>query len=306
MFVLGLKRILNHIKKWSFWSSLCSISSLSRNVHFALQQKKGPSRNLHLIDFFTPRLSHFLLMTEEIPVGKNTAPSTGVLFRVANADFLIEEIGPSDFMPLDDGNPFSEYVEASLDCLAYSTDNSFGYNPVYMEARALSSKPNKTWRQSNSSAMEVQKDSSSAIWNDNSGVGSSKGAVMELDDEPDKKLEDKENTKWSDESGIGSKNIEQYNFDLSDEDDLKSPSPTVKKASKAISSVSTSNIRQNLTSKQPKAKEPIKNDEIEWTDDDESIYYTPPSDDSSSSDSDEGRAKENHVFSFDYSQSSAA
>ena len=114
---------------------------------------------------FHSQTQSFLLMTEEVP-GKNTVPSTGVLFRVANADFLIEEIGPADFTPLDDGNPFSEYVEASLDCLVNSADNSFGYNPLYMEARALSSKPKKTWRQSSRpSSMDVQK-GSYAIWND--------------------------------------------------------------------------------------------------------------------------------------------
>ena len=268
-------------------------------------EEEGHIQESSFDGLFHSKTQTFLLMTEEVP-GKNTAPSTGVLFRVANADFLIEEIGPSDFMPLDDGNPFSEYVEASLDCLVYSADNSFGYNPLYMEAREFSSKPNKTWRQSSRpSAMEVQKDNS-AIWNDDSGVGSSKRAAMELDDESEKKLEDKENAKWSDESGVGSKSIDQYNFDLSGDDELQSPSPTTKKAPKAISSVSASNIRKSLTSKKPKAKEPIKDDEIEWTDDDGTMYYTPPSDDSSSLDSNEGRAKTNNVFSFDYSQSSGA
>ena len=276
---------------------------LSRKDYALYLTSQGPDTDSD-DGLFHSKTQSFLLMPEELPADKDTAPSTGTLFRVATGDHLMEEVGgPSDFIPMDTNNPFSEYVEASLDCLACSPNKSFGFNPVYMEARSRPFTAKRVWRQPNPISIEETEHDSLENWNDDAGVGSSNVEAMASQNDQNEKSPDSTDSKWNDNSGIGSNIVNAHNSDI-DEDDTLTPNPK-EMGQKGMAAVS--NTRKTLIKKQKdlKSKEPINEEEIEWTDEDEALYYTPPMEDSTS-ESDTSHTKGDAIPSFDYTQSSDA
>eukprot|EP00980_Cylindrotheca_fusiformis_P002243 scaffold517_cov119-Cylindrotheca_fusiformis.AAC.26 len=149
---------------------------LSQKECALVLSSQGPQTSTDEGLFHSNHHQTFVLMAEEIPkfLQGTTAPSTGLLFRVASSDHLLEEIGPGDFIPSnradESSNHFSEYVEQALECLAYS-DNSVGYNPLYadvIKARPILFRHTK---------VADHEESSTDVWNDNSGVGASIAAT---------------------------------------------------------------------------------------------------------------------------------
>lgn len=285
---------------------------LSHKEYALVLASEGPQSS-HEEGLFHSNYQTFVLMAEEIPIPlqETTSPSTGLLFRVASADHLMEEIGPADFISLnrkkDSTNPFADYVEQALDCLAYS-DATVGYNPLYADAikarpRRPSWETKTTW--SESSMMD--------IWNDSSGVGASKAAVGTEQDLAGEKTEVMEETKWSNDTGAGSKatsvtgqkkkstkmsnskaaTTEPYNSEL--DDDEYSPSQ------KKQRSIPIKTTRKKLAIKISSAPDLAKSedDDVEWTDN-EGLGFAPMGD--SSSDSDDSNTKSDSVGGFDYSQ----
>lgn len=254
----------------------------------------------------------FVLMAEEIPLllRETAAPSTGLLFRVACANQLLAESGPGDFIASsrknDSSNPFFDYVEQALDCLAY-LDTTTGYNPLY--AGAIKTRP----RPPRDEKTAVSVENKTGIWNDTSGVGASKAAVdtenallvgstatpavTEVADGTvgaSKTLCKSARNANSATSAAPKPRKESYNSELDDEDYLHSPlnQRTV------LGHRSGKNLALKTRSV-PKDAE-SENDEVEWTDD-EQLGFAPIMDDSSS-DSDNTNAEKETVASFDYSQ----
>jgi hypothetical protein len=245
----------------------------------------------------------FLLMTEEIPtpLKHQTSPTSGVLYRLASADHFIQEMSPADVMSSDkdENNPFTEYMEASLDCLVWCSP----VNMLYLSAQVAQ----KSTRALVDRALaKVTK--SRPI--DRSGRGGSlrtATASQRLRDDvkqqttqasffvesSDSSVEEKE-VGWNDKSGVGSR-MRAFSQESDSLDEVESEAK--ERVSEKIGN-SAKLIRNQLTSKvaSSKSKAQAVFDELEWTDE-TGGYCSPNSESSEDIDSRMGK-----VGVFEYSE----
>jgi hypothetical protein len=254
----------------------------------------------------------FLLMAEEIPssLKERTSPHSGVLYRMASADHFLQEMSPVDAIASCSGkeeledNPYSEFMETSLDCLGCSP-----VNPLYLAAKAAFYQPIRSTRrrhQSNESAPSAKsqltmtkkgtpKNRTSkmtsrakqmvAALNDSEESGSESGAGKEIG--------------WNDDSGVGVRARGPSGDDSEEITDESEAEVAKKKTGGKNHTISTNAIRKQLiaktvaASKKPQSEEI---EEVEWTDCSAGGYSSP---DSESGDSDAGN---DNVGVFEYSQ----
>jgi len=168
--------------------------------------------------FHSSEQSQYFLFMPEFVLSKDgpASPSNGVLHRMASVDHILEQTSAADILTLShppyDGiennamlreNPFSEYVEASLDCL-----NCSPINPWFQEALKFTTdaSPNNdpkrriAWKEGTFSKLISEDQTASVekgrilptITSVNEGDSSPANANIESD------------IVWTDESGIGS------------------------------------------------------------------------------------------------------
>ena len=112
----------------------------------------------------------FLLMAEE-PVGGQSPPSTGVLFRYASADDLLLEADPPATkvdVPDEIVNQYESYVENAFDILDCNA-----VNPLFLDAteNAAAKAAKHKWNYPMPPPHSTQQSNDDNRWNDDEGVG---------------------------------------------------------------------------------------------------------------------------------------
>jgi hypothetical protein len=255
----------------------------------------------------------FLLMAEEIPspLKERTSPHSGVLYRMASADQFIQETSPVDAIASSSGkieledNPYSEYMETSLDCLGCSP-----VNPLYLAAKAASYQPIRSTRsrrhQSNESALSAKnqptmtkkgtpKNRSSKL----TSRGKQMVAALNDSEESGSESDAGKEIGWNDDSGVGVRARGPSGDDSEGITDESETDVVKRKTGGKNHTISTNAIRKQLIAKTVAASKKPQSEEIEgveWTDCSAGGYSSP---DSESDDSDAGS---DNVGEFEYSQ----
>ena len=274
-----------------------------------LLRSEGPS-NIEPDGLFHCNGQSFLLMAEELPAPLKTkaAPNSGVLYRYASADQLLQEAIPTDIISdLEDdmANQYSEFVENSLDCL-----DCYGINPLHLEAKRPRSIANKSMMETALTASVHDVD-----WTDAAGVGSREPPASQYQipeaqlqhnqpaasrpiDDSDGLGQETQSNPWTDDSGVGMR-PRSATEDSEEITDVDSGNPTKVKAKRVPAAKEVKGHKRasaKAKQKQPPGKKaapnkPMADEEAEWTDD--SGLESPSSADSSAEDED--------ICAFDYS-----
>jgi hypothetical protein len=150
--------------------------------------------------FHSSESQYFLFMPEFVLSKDGPASNSGgVLHRMASIDHILDEANDMDALTLSrrqeeedipvDNNPFSEYIEASLELLDF-----FPLNPWFQDSLDMtgaSDRKRVTWKEENSSVSKCTSEEqiiNGKGWTDDSGIGS-------LVDEAGDKSNEKENEK---------------------------------------------------------------------------------------------------------------
>jgi hypothetical protein len=262
---------------------------------------KGPPRSDHTrCGLFHDYDQTFLLMAEEIPARfkHQTSSTSGVLYRLASADHFIQEMSSEDVNSSenDENNPFTEYMEVSLDCLACSPINTLYLSAQVAQKstrvlvdRALA-KVTKARPIDRSGGGSLRAATASQRLHDDAKQPTKKASFVESSDSS---VEEKE-VGWNDKSGVGSR-VRAFSQESDSLDEVESEAK--ERMSEKIGS-SAKLIRNQLTPKvaSSTSKAQALVDEVEWTDD-TSGYCSPNSESSEDSDSRMG-----NVGVFEYSQ----
>jgi hypothetical protein len=289
------------------------VRSLFRHISLKdcalLLRSEGPS-TIESDGLFHCNGQSFLLMAEELPALLKTkaAPNSGVLYRYASADQLLQEAIPTDVISdLDEdmANQYSEFVENSLDCL-----DCYTINPLHLEAKRPRSIANKSMTETTLTTSVHDVD-----WTDAAGVGSREPPATQ-DLIPEAQLEHNQpaarrpivtsnnlglktqSNPWTDDSGVGTR-LRSATEDSEDITDVDIEKPTKLKAKRVPAPKEVKGPRRassKAKEKQPPGKKvtpnkPMADEEAEWTDD--SGLESPSSADSSAEDED--------ICAFDYS-----
>jgi hypothetical protein len=163
-----------------------------------LIRSKGPDDEGGL--FHSSESQYFLFMPEFILSKDGPASNNGVLHRMAGIDHILDEANDMDALTLShrqeeegipvDNNPFSEYIEASLDCLDCSPLNPwFQY---LLDITDASDPKRVTWKEEKENSVSKCTSEEQIInrkgWTDDSGIGS---LVDEVGDENNEKENEK-------------------------------------------------------------------------------------------------------------------
>ena len=274
-----------------------------------LLRSEGPS-NIEPDGLFHCNGQSFLLMAEELPAPLKTkaASNSGVLYRYASADQLLQEAIPTDIisdLQDDMANQYSELVEDSFDCLEYC-----GINPLHLEAKRPRSIANKSMTET---ALTTSVDD--VNWTDAAGVGSREPPATQYlipeaplrhnqpaasrpihaSDGPGPKIQ---SNPWTDDSGIGMR-PRSATEDSEEITDVDCEKPTKLKAKRVPAPKDIKDHKRasaKAKQKQPPGKKATPNqhmadEEAEWTDD--SGLESPSSEDSG--------AENEDICAFDYS-----
>jgi hypothetical protein len=262
---------------------------------------KGPPDSEEAGLFHSPEGQSWLLMAEEIPapLKEQTAPNSGVLYRMASGDHFILEASPADIITSDnDGdNPFFEYVEASMDYLGCAP-----VNPLYLEAKSFQQKSPRAlkdrafiktqetaWTDKKTGGGSLKKTATSQVVETlPNSIGASKAGNKEESNDGNKVIG------WNDDSGVGlrERGCSQESEEIVDSESEANGSPR-KGGSRTI--LTTNSIQKEVIAKTASSSKQPVDDEVEWTDD-TGGYCSP---DSESEDSD---ARDAGIGVFNYSQ----
>jgi len=241
---------------------------------------------------FHSTVQSWLLMAEEVPgpLKSRTAPCTGVLYRFACAEHILQESSPADHVLTSDDkqeieNPFSDYVEASLDCLG-----SLPVNPIYLEAAescaqlktTLASMDRasslKAYAQEPTRPGEFRKPSMiDAVLEPERSLKTQTAIAVDDDLILSTSIESGDEMKWNDKSGVGSRpgGFSQESDEILDSDGEEKECEV---------KVGTVKSRQALTAVQRTVllQSPM-DEEVEWTDD-STVSFPSPDSESETSD----------------------
>ena len=163
-----------------------------------LIRSKGPDDEGGL--FHSSGSQYFLFIPEFVLSKDGPASNNGVLHRMASIDHILDEANDMDALTLShrqeeedipvDNNPFSEYIEASLDCLDCSPLNPwFQYS---LDITGASNPKRVTWKEEKENSVSKCASEEQIInrkgWTDESGIGS---LVDEVRDENNEKENEK-------------------------------------------------------------------------------------------------------------------
>ena len=274
-----------------------------------LLRSEGPS-NIEPDGLFHCNGQSFLLMAEELPAPLKTkaASNSGVLYRYASADQLLQEAIPTDIisdLQDDMAHQYSEFVENSLDCL-----ECCGINPLHLEAKRPRSIANKSMTET---ALTTSVDD--VNWTDAAGVGSreppatqylipeaplqhNQSAASQPIDASDGLGQKIQSNPWTDDSGVGMR-PRSATEDSEEITDVDCEKPTKLKAKRVPAPKEEKYYKRasaKAKQKQPPGKKATPNqhmadEEAEWTNN--SGLESPSSIDSG--------AENEDICAFDYS-----
>ena len=242
-----------------------------RDCALLLRSSKGPNQYPEKEEekglFHSPEAQSWLLMAGEVPtpLKGQTAPNSGVLYRMATADHFIEDVmlGPGDIIASDEDDAFVEFVEASLDSLGCSP-----VNPLYLQSKSNQRKKPFRTLTCNKFTKSQERVWSSDDNNNKEACDVSMGkaatvqrtASLAVTRGGDSNDRDNKVIGWNDDFGVGSM---ARVFSQESEDSKGGKSPRNYETPK----IPTRKVRNELIAKiVSSSKTPIDDDDVEWSD----------------------------------------